>query len=477
MNRILTHTVVVGAGIAGSWLAYRLAQHGVPVVVLSAAHHDTPTVSLRAATVFDRRLVETADRDELAQVFVDETATQHPELQPMMRRYLHREFAELSKLVPFQTLETMLIPHHPVPFPRLGAGGEVIAMLHQQIRALGGQIITGRVTDLLVEDGVCRGVSCVHAGEQLVIQSSAVVLASGGYSGLMPHSHTPNSGSMLGLFASVGGELTNLEFSQRHALGDLTAGRVLYPPDLAGAQFYRAGQRAVWLERAYATMNEERRDLEIFQQYWRSNGQVSHTLERGDENYALGPIYGLSMGGIAHNGSITAVAGVYATGEARHDIVADAIIGRPWAIYICTSGMLAETLKTLPEQAKSETLSAPLRNPDVQAGLCVAIRRRLHAFEDHRFSESAVHSFVEWCRRTRRELPDAQNSDSALLILAESYARSALLRRESRGYFYRADFPTTDPSLSQLRTFVRYDRADDTVHAELRPHRSADEGP
>ena len=467
MRQTLTRTVVIGAGIAGSWLAYRLAKYGTPVVLLDAPHEDTPTVSLGAATVFHRPLVESKSPEDLAQVFLDETTTQHPELRPLLMRYLPKEFAELSELVPFQTLESMLIPQHPMPFPRLQAGGEVIALLHERIRALGGTLMCGRVTDLLIEDGVCRGVAYLHDGQPGVVQASATVLASGGYSGLMRHAPTANSGSMLGIFAAAGGELTNLEFSQRHALGDLTAGRVLYPPDLAGAEFYRAGERAVWLERAYATFAEERRDLEIFQRYWRNNGHIPHLLRRGDVSYELGPIYGLSMGGVAHIGGATNIAGVYAVGEARHDIAADAIIGRPWAIYISSSGMLAETLRKLPDQLMPEALSVSERVGEVRAKLRQVISERLHDFEDHRFTDAAATAFVEWCRTQRREVPLVRSGERGLLVLAESYALSAVSRRESRGYFYRADFPTADPQLSGLRTLARYDAERDCVEVEL----------
>ncbi|WP_328388167.1 FAD-binding protein [Nocardia sp. NBC_00416] len=470
MKQILTQVTVIGAGIAGTWLAYRLARDGVSVVMLTAGHEDTPTVSLGAATVFNRRLMDSRSPEDLANILLDETATQHPELQSLLHRYLQREFAELTELVPFQTLATMLVPRHPIPFPRLGAGGEVIALLHEQILTLGGQIITGRVTDLLVEDGVCRGIAYVHAEGQGIVQSGAVVIASGGYSGLMPQAHTHNSGSMLGTFAAAGGELTNLEFSQRHALGDLTAGRVLYPPDLEGAQFYRGDERAVWLERAYATISEERRDIEIFQQYWRYNGHIPHTLKRGDISYSLGPIYGLSMGGVAHIGSASNIENVHVAGEAAHDIAADAIIGRPWAIYISSAGRLADTLKSLPAETTPEAFSVPERSSEVDAELRTSVRRRLLSFEDHRFSEAAVAEFTEWCRRSRKELSETHNSDAAILILAESYALSALLRRESRGYFYRADFPTADPTLSRHRTVARYDRFSDTVQVELVPN-------
>ncbi len=466
MNRTIAHVAIIGAGISGSWLAYRLAQRGLETVLITCTDTDTPAVSLGAASVMHRALLDSVDSPKLEQVLADETTTRHPGWEPVLRKYLRREFDELAGLVPFQTLETMLIPEHPVPFPRLGAGAEVLAELHSRIRDLGGRILTGRVTGLLVEDGACQGFSWTGPHGPAVLDTGVVVIASGGYSGLLPNSPTSNAGVLLGLYATAGGELTNLEYSQRHALGDRTAGRVLYPPDLAGAQFYRNGTRATWLENAYAALPEQRRDLEIFQQYWRSNSHVPHTLRRGDENYALGPIYGLSMGGIAHTDGAGSIAGVYTTGEARHDIAADAIIGRPWATYIASSGMLADTLADLPARTPESTDATAART-DIEAGFIADIKQRLAAFEDLRYSEESATAFADWCRSNRSERGADDAGHRALLVLAEAYARSTILRRESRGYFFRPDHPTANPDLSHRRTVVRYLAGEDIVEVEL----------
>lgn len=476
-EHLRAHTVIVGAGIAGSWLAYRLSQYGVDVILISAQDEDTPNVSRSAAMVFDRRLVEVGRSDELADVLADETSTQHPQLRSLLRDHLHSEFAELERLVPFQTSRAMLIPQHPNPFPRLGTGDDAITLLHTRIGEAGGRILEGRVTDLLMTESTCHGVSYVGAHGAATINATAVVLATGGHSGLLPHSHTSNSAAMLGIFAAAGGRLTNLEFSQRHALGDLTAGRILYPPDLEGATLYRGEERADWLTHAYATVDEQRRDLEIFQRYWRYNAHVPHVYERGFERRALGPIYGLSMGGIEHIGGASTLEGVYVTGEACHDIAADAVIGRPWAIYLSASGQLAHTLKDLSPQPDIPPPALPMRRAIADRGLHTSIRRRLLDFEDHRFSPSAALDFVDWCRDTRYMLSPAHNTDTGLLILAEAYALSALARRESRGYFYRPDFPQADPILTGLRTLVAFDSENDTVTVELVPNNVPEHAP
>ncbi|WP_067722039.1 FAD-dependent oxidoreductase [Nocardia yamanashiensis] len=470
-----THTVVIGAGIAGSWLAYRLTQLGVDVILISAQDEDTPNVSRLAAMVFDRGLIEATRSGDPSAVLADETATRHPRLGSLLRAHLTTELAELERLVPLQVAGPILIPQHPSPFPRLGAGDHAITLLHKHITTAGGRILEGRVTDLLVTQSSCHGVAYVGAHGPAVIQATAVVLATGGHSGLLPHSHTSNSAAMLGVFAAAGGELTNLEFSQRHALGDLTAGRILYPPDLDGATLYRGDDRADWLTDASATFDDRRRDLDIFQRYWRFNGHVPHTYARGEERHLLGPIYGLSMGGVEHTDGATTIEGVYVTGEARHDLASDAILGRPWAIALAGSGRLAQLLKDLPPNPDHPLYVPSARNAASDRGLRTSIRRRLYEFEDHRFSARAAMEFIDWCRDTRRVIPATHSSDTGLLILAESYALSALARRESRGFFFRADHPQPDPELNGLRTRTTFDAENDIVTVELTPNHLGDQ--
>lgn len=465
MENMITNVAIIGAGIAGSWLAYRLAQRGIETVMIqSNSGSDTPRLSEGAASVIDRRLLEC---DDILSVLVDETGTQHPELQSLVQRHLRAEFDELSQLIEFMPLGSFVIPKSPVPFPRLGAGGEVISVILDRFVALGGRIIEGRVTHLAVVDGVCHGLQCERYGVPHKLRCNALVIASGGFSGLLPDAATRNAGALLGMFAQSGGVLSNLEFFYRHAMGDLSNGRVLYPQDLKGVRIYRAGSRAAWLEHAYATYPEERRDLDIFQRYWTHNIGVPHVGERGDTSFSLGPIYGFSMGGIAQNHGATNLVNVYTTGEARHDLVTDYQLGRPWACYLATAGMLRDVLSE--RSSTSHVQDFPMMSiPEgVQSSLLTEVHRRLKEFQDHRFSESGAETFVQWCRTTRQHLPPERMGCFQLLILAEAYAQSALARRESRGYFFRADFPSTDPEMAQRTTLAYYNPNNDCVVVDL----------
>ena len=128
MEYTSTNIAIIGGGIAGSWLGYRLAQRGVETVIIqSSTDPDTPKVSEGAAAVINGRLLDGGA--DLSSLLADEIGTQHPELQSMVRRYLRQEFDELSRLVEFMPLGPIVIPKSSIPFPRLGVGGEVVSLI------------------------------------------------------------------------------------------------------------------------------------------------------------------------------------------------------------------------------------------------------------------------------------------------------------------------------------------------------------
>ena len=466
MEYTVTDILIIGAGIAGSWLAYRLAQRGITTVVIQ---HNTDSHILRvsegAAVVMDRRLLEI--NNDLSSLFADETGTQHPELQPLVQRYLRQEFDELSQLIEFMPFGSFVLPKSPTPFPRPGTGGEVISVILERFVRLGGSIIEGRVTHLAVTDGICHGLQYEQNGVPHKLLCNALVIATGGFSGLLPHAATRNTGVLLGMFAQCGGVLTNLEFFYRHAIGDISNGTMLYPPDLEGARIYRDGSRAVWLEQAYATCPEERFDLDAFQRYWTHNLSVPHVVERANTSVSLGPLYGFSMGGIAHNHSVTNLVNIYTTGEARHDLVIDHQYGKPWACYLATAGLLRDVLSE--RSAASHWQDFPMMPipARVPSSLLAEIHLRLQNFQDHRFSESGAEQFVQWSRKTRQHLCPQRQGCCHILILAEAYALSALARRESHGFFFRADFPSADPAMAQCITLASYNMDHDCVVVDL----------
>src|SRR5262252_8772237 len=96
MEHTSTNMAIIGGGIAGAWLGYRLAQRGIETVIIqSNSDPDTPRVSERAAVVINSRLLDGVINSplpgggaDLSSLLADETGTQDPELQPMIQSYL-----------------------------------------------------------------------------------------------------------------------------------------------------------------------------------------------------------------------------------------------------------------------------------------------------------------------------------------------------------------------------------------------------
>jgi aspartate oxidase len=463
-----TQVAILGGGIAGAWLGYRLAQQAVPTVLIAA---DTPPVSRRwAAAVIDVRLL---DETAAPSLLCDSSDTQDPRLGENLQRYAAREFDELARLIRFMPFRGWMVPSNPAGVPQLGAGNVVVATVLRRFQELGGTYVTARGVDLAVEDGLCHGVHYARDGRRQRLRCRDVVLAPGGYCGLYADGVRADAGGLLGTYARHGGALVNLEFSYRFALGDLTHGRPLYPVDLDGARLVRGDEPAEWLQTAQKTLDPERLDLEAFTEYWAANRGIPHRAHLADGPVRLGPIRGFSMGGIEDQEGDGPLPNVHAVGEGRYDLVADCIVGMPWLTSLATGGMLCDRLSETDEQPKSAELAAQPAERRPDAALRPELRRRLAEFQDDRFSEAAARGFTAWCRRQRRARAHASREDLDLLILAEACTEAALSRTESRGFFLRGDRRRPDPGMVGRRTRATYDPEADRVRVELVAPRAA----
>ena len=461
--------VVVGVGIAGAWLAYRLARNGTSVVLVQAPRHaETMPTSSRAAALLHRGLFDRDGCEFLSQL-PDSSTTRHPELVEVLRRYLPREFAELRSFVPYSTFEFAFVPGSSSAPPKLGAGDGIVSTIIDRYLALGGKIVEGWVSDLVVNDtGACMGVRYTAGDVERSLRAEAVVLACGGYGGLVGDTATVGSGTLLGTFARHGGLLSNLEFGYRHAFGDLSGSRVLYPVDLVGANLLRDGEPAVWLQRAATDLPPLRRDLAVFRDYWVHNADVPHAIDKGGERAALGPIGGFSMGGIAHHGWQSSLKNLYVVGEAAHDLCADHLLGLPWATYLSVGGMLADVLAG--HSGTPSSMPMPEDSPAMQQGetdLRREIRSRYRDLQFGAVSHDECSRLADWCRTVRRALSFTRREGRDLLILAEAVALSAQARCESRGFFFRRDFPAVDSRLDGRVTVALYYAGMDCVQVHF----------
>ncbi|MFG2883407.1 FAD-dependent oxidoreductase [Streptomyces sp. NPDC048297] len=466
-----SQVVIVGGGIAGAWLAYRLAQRAVRTVLISD-DDQKPPLSLGAAGLINQDTINSTDRTAPA-VFSDISTTQDPRYRARMIERARDEFDALSRLVEYAPIGEFVYPLGPTPGIRLGAGGDVVGRVLAEFTELGGTRLRGRVTDLVMEGDTCLGVRYEHDGQPGKVLAGDVVLASGGFTGLFADGLGSDNGHLLGTFARRGGSLANLELFNWVALGDPERRCPLYPPDLEGARLLRSGEPATELMQALAAFAGDSIDLDVYTRYWIDNLDVPHTAELVSGTGRLGPVRGFSMGGMAPaSESGTGPANVHATGEAEYGMSLDSLTGKPFLSFIVRGAELAETLAKRASDEPTADFDAGPAAPSADTALQPEIRRRLAAVQDNRFTTEGAHDFAQWCARERaRHLADASTDTESVdvLIVAESYIRAVLARRESRGFFYRPDFRVPDPELDNQVTRCRYDAEANEVHVSLSP--------
>jgi aspartate oxidase len=466
-----SQVVIVGGGIAGAWLGYRLAQRAVRTVLISD-DDQRPPLSIAAAGLIHQDTISCTDRTAPS-VFADTSTTQDPRYRARMIERAQDEFDALARLVAYAPIGEFVCPLGPTPGIRLGAGGDVVGRVLAEFAELGGTRLRGRVTDLVVEGDTCLGVRYEHNGQPGKVLAGDVVLASGGFTGLFADGLGSDTGHLLGTYARRGGCLANLELFNWVALGDPDRRCPLYPPDLEGARLLRSGEPATELAQALTAFTGDSIDLDVYTHYWIDNLDVPHTAELVNGVGRLGPVRGFSMGGVATaSESGAGPHNVHATGEAEYGMSLDSLTGKPFLSFIVRGAELAETLASRATDVSAADFDAGPAAPSADTALQSVIRRRLAALQDNRFTTEGAHGFAQWCARERaRHLADAWTDTESVdvLILAESYMRAVLARRESRGFFYRPDFRAPDPELDNQVTRCRYDAEADEVHVSLSP--------
>ncbi len=193
--------------------------------------------------------------------------------------------------------------------------------------------------------------------------------------------------------------------------------------------------------------------------------------DQAPEVFRVAPLIYFTMGGVAHSRLRTNLPGVFVTGEAMHDFGANRVGGLPWALYLAAGCLLRDQLTSLAGAGWSDDFElvspkAALQPPAVDA-IQVHLRRAL----ENGLNLAEAERSLLWTREERRKVrttAEAFDDLEASLLLAEGILQSALMRRESRGFFLREDHPTEDPRLGGLASRARYEPSIDEVVVSLR---------
>jgi succinate dehydrogenase/fumarate reductase flavoprotein subunit len=237
--------VVIGGGIAGMWTAYRLMSRGISTIVVAYGNADRG--GLQGSTSRSVGAVNTTavKRPDFREYLHDLGLGQdHPFAGQAIQTYLESELATFAGLFPLKPLKIgMGLASE--------SGAQCIKALRSLVVELGGQVIDGWVTRLVAGDGYCHGIQYERDNTAGVILCHAIVIASGGYSGLYPSSiNTHCYGVLLGRYLACGGRTTNVEFLFRHGYGNIDTNDLTPTEEVAGAEIYNSlHQRELALER------------------------------------------------------------------------------------------------------------------------------------------------------------------------------------------------------------------------------------
>lgn len=263
---VRAQVVVIGAGIAGTWTALKLARAGIHTLLIDYTATDRGGVLGSTARSVGAVNTSPMDRPDFRE-FMDELGQGqvHPSTVDLLVKYLPEELAELQGFGEFRRIKLGVALAN-------GNAGGLLRKLQAQFRADGGQVLDAWVTRLVADEASCHGVQYQQGDTIGKVSAQAVILACGGYAGLFDGSvKTNNHGTMLGRFLQAGGLGTNLEFIFKHGYGKPDLGALTPTEELPGAEVYDDARVHVeWLERELYEGRGTANHLEAFR-HWRNN--------------------------------------------------------------------------------------------------------------------------------------------------------------------------------------------------------------
>ncbi len=391
---------------------------------------------------------------------------------------------------------------------RVRGGGRALmdALVKETFRRGVGVVENTMVTRLLTRRGVVVGAMGldVRTGALRVFPARATVLAAGSATGLyLEHSaNLTTTGDAFALAFEVGAHLMNMEF-QEFTLVPAPFGRVIRTGQIKavtgrGAKFYNnRGERFMrrydpvrmelttraGLVLAAAKEVRAGRDALLDVRHFKEPYSHIARVERMGfdwrrERIPYRPVIHNSLGGIRTDSwGQTGVPGLYACGEAAGfagafgaDRVGGALIachvfaqraGRHAARLAQAAGRRRAVAPGAQVRAEGERLASLRGRVSVKRGssdphevageIRTLAEAKLHILKS---GEGIAHALDELARIRREELSRMRAADPRaqvraleawnLALTAELFARSALLRTESRGHHYRDDFPARD---------------------------------
>lgn len=271
---LFTTVAILGGGIAGSWLALKLAKRGVPSLLITYQDQDRggeQGAAIRSVGAINTSLFAKPDLDHyLAQLGMMQN---HPCIAWYQEQRVQAEIEELRQYIELKPIKIGVALANE-------SGKALIKKLHAEYVALGGTLLNGWVTRIVADARGCRGVQYERDGRIGKVRARFLTIASGGYAGLFGGSiKTHCHGTLLGRFLECGGVAENLEFIFKHGYGKPDMGELTPTEELPGAEIYDTrGEHVAWLEQELFNGNGTSNHLQALK-HWQSNTGTSFYVD------------------------------------------------------------------------------------------------------------------------------------------------------------------------------------------------------
>ncbi len=488
-SRIRVRFLVVGSGVAGLHSAWRASDQGKVLVLTKRSLYDSATAYAQggiAAALGAGDSPELHREDTLAagaalcdaaavQVLVDEgparvrelhAAGAHFDLEPSGRLKLGREAAHSrSRIVHSHGDQT---------------GAEVARTLIARVRESANVDVleSARVLDLIVDGGRCCGVRASVAGQATEIIADATVLATGGCGQAFRYTTNPQvaTGDGFAIAHRAQVKLSDMEFVQFHptALDTPENPLSLISEAVRGEGAVLVNDRGErFMPKRHRLAELAPRDIvarEIYREQMRGNRVFVDARHLGDgfpkrfpgitaicrargidpskELIPVTPAAHYMMGGIMTDlVGRSSLAGLYAVGEVARTGVHGAnrlasnslLEGLVFAERVARDLIDTPKLTAPPRRGKWEV--PPLGDRGAAQVAADAVRREMWEHCSIARTARGLRICLRRLDEIEARLPPGATEEVNLVQTARLITEASLMRRESRGGHYRADFP------------------------------------
>jgi L-aspartate oxidase len=487
-ERVRTRFLVVGSGVAGLHTAWRASEHGDVMLLTKPSLFDSATAYAQGgiaaalgagdspalhrqdtlaagAALCDAAAVQVLVEEGPARVRELQTAGADFDLDPKGRLSLGREAAHSkNRIVHAHGDQT---------------GAEVARTLVARVRETKRIRVLekARVLDLIVRRGTCYGVRASIAGKATEIIADATVLATGGCGQIYRYTTNPvvATGDGFAIAHRAGVTLADMEFVQFHPtaldtrenplalISEAVRGEGAILVNSQGARFMKGRHRLAELAPRDVVARAIFREQKKGPVFLDARKLGERFVERFPGIFALCKARGLDprsdlipvtpaahymMGGVVTDLRGRASAGrLYAVGEIARTGVhgANRLASNSLLEGLVFAERVARDLSSVNEVGKAPAI-AKWRVPplaDRGAAQVAADEIRAVMWEDAGIARTArgLRTALARLEDIGRRLPPGATEEVNMLQTAQLVAEAALLRKESRGGHYRADYP------------------------------------